>query len=63
MANTMKRINAHGLLLLGISSIILSCGHKDPELFKLLAPKDTGLEFENTIIENSYIGPYTSIYQ
>ena len=58
MVNTMKRIYAYGLLLIGISSIVLSCGQKDPELFRLLAPKDTGLEFENTIIENDSVNVF-----
>lgn len=58
MASSMKRIYSYGLLLVGMSSIVLSCGHKDPELFRLLSPKDTGLEFENTIIENDSVNVF-----
>ncbi|WP_419213595.1 VCBS repeat-containing protein [Maribacter sp. X9] len=54
----MKRIYASIVLLIGIFSIIFSCSPKDSKLFRLLSPKDTGLEFENTIIENDSVNVF-----
>ncbi|ASV29177.1 VCBS repeat-containing protein [Maribacter cobaltidurans] len=54
----MKRSYASLVVLIGIFSIVISCGRKDPKLFRLLSPKDTGLEFENTIIENDSVNVF-----
>lgn len=38
--------------------MVCSCGPKEPKLFRLLSPKDTGLEFENTIVENDSVNVF-----
>ncbi len=54
----MKRTYSYVLLLTGIFTIISSCGWQEPTLFRLLSPKDTGIEFANTIIENDSVNVF-----
>jgi enediyne biosynthesis protein E4 len=54
----MKRSCPNIFLVLGAFAIIVACGRKEPELFRLLSPKDTGLTFENTIIENDSVNVF-----
>ncbi|MEE1973742.1 MULTISPECIES: VCBS repeat-containing protein [Maribacter] len=54
----MKRSYASLVLLIGIFSIVFSCAPREPTLFRLLSPKDTGLEFENTIVENDSVNVF-----
>jgi len=54
----MKRVYSYILLLMGIFPIVFSCGRRDNVLFKSLSPKTTGLQFENTIVENDSVNVF-----
>ncbi|MCG9970639.1 VCBS repeat-containing protein [Christiangramia crocea] len=54
----MKRPYSHIILLIVFFTILSSCRHEDPTLFRLLSPNDTGIEFSNTIIENDSVNVF-----
>lgn len=54
----MKKTSLHIVFLAILSAMVSSCGPKKPKLFQLLSPKDTGLEFENTIIESDSVNVF-----
>lgn len=57
MKKTLVHIQAV-LFFIGLLAIMVSCGHNGNELFKLHTPNETGIHFENTIIENDTVNVF-----